>query len=135
MYPRIKTSRVTRPSESEKLALEKLSEIGIVAKHMPFKYKYDIETNGGLKIEVKHRTKGKMVKGTAHAHIIVSNIKIIDFVVVIIGKIDNPVFYIIPSNKKQQNYSFSMNPVSKSKNQINYLEKWNLIKKAELGLH
>jgi len=119
-------SKKINGSESELLVMKKLKEHHIKAKLMPVNYEYDIETESGLKIEVKHRSfkKSKYVKLHLTHH------DIIDILIVICGSLKDPTFYIFKKGEFKKHLSIPLHPIFKTKN-VKTKNKWIKIKQPQ----
>lgn len=118
----------TSGNEAEKHVLKIIKERGVDAFLMPHTAEYDIETKSGKKIEVKHRRCLNKNYNNSSVRVAVYNKDKIDFLIVVIGELDNPTYYILKKREIKSHLSFPVKPVVNTKKQRNMKNNWSRIK-------
>jgi transposase-like protein len=88
---------------------------------------YDILTKSGIKIEVKHRITPNSSPDKKYYSIGIYNKEYVDFVIVIVGEIEQNEVYIIPSKECPHQLSIPKNKIYKRHKRKKYLNKWKFI--------
>src|ERR1035437_496641 len=114
------------PSLSEKWVANKLISLGHIAEFTGYNNEYDLLIDNKFKIEIKHRTKS-YIKNNNYYYQINLYKKIFDFLIIIVGELDNPTCYILPSSIKNYYFSVPVNPIFDTTFQRMYKEAWNQI--------
>lgn len=113
-------NKLANPNDSELLVVNKLKSFGVNSIFMPYGSKFDIKTEFGVRIEVKHWSKSKdnYVRPTFF------NKNFFDVAVIIVGSLFNPNFYIVPVSSLKKHSCFTIEPKVSTKNTRLFLNNW-----------
>ena len=113
--------------------MEKLTEFGIEFLPTPHTWHFDIMTRDGFRLEIKYANKSRAKSGnggfydTFSCKIKEPELKVADFIILVMNTDQGHYFYIIPSNRINS-HQIAFNPLSKQRSKYDrYRDRWDFL--------